>query len=231
DGFDRQPEIVRDILPAHRQRDGLPLVADLGQTLPPADEEGRDLLLRGAPTQQQHLLLRQHQFLRRERVDPNQEMRPLFNEMREYLSGEAAYRHGVDGVRREAVAIGRRGAEKVTRQRETDHLTSPIRQQLVQTRDARGQAVHRTRDLARREQRLIGSEMTVAGDPLELRKVGLIKRAADAERPDGTGRAAAETCTIRRDRSYHCPCPVERRIDALSPGLGPCASTRRYNSL
>jgi hypothetical protein len=114
-------------------------------------------------------------------------MRPQFNEMRERLSGEAAHRYGVDGVRREAVVIGRRRAEKVTRQRETDHLTPPIRQQLVQTRDARGQTMDRMRDLARREQRLAGSEMNVASDPLELRKVGLIERAADAERPHGTG--------------------------------------------
>jgi hypothetical protein len=76
------------------------------------------------------------------------------------------------------------------------------------------------RDLARREQRLAGSEMNVASDPLELREVGLIKRAADAERPHGTGRAAAETCPIRRDGSYHCRCPFKRWIDALSPGQG-----------
>src|SRR6185369_17684061 len=48
-GFDRQPQIVRDILPAHRQRDGLPLIADMSQTFSPADEEGRDLLLRSTP--------------------------------------------------------------------------------------------------------------------------------------------------------------------------------------
>src|SRR4051812_47435312 len=74
--------------------------------------------------------------------------------------------------------------------------------------------MHRTCDLARREQRLIRREVNVAGDPLKLRKVALIKRAADAERADGTGRAAAETCPIRRDGSYHCPCPFKRRIDA-----------------
>jgi hypothetical protein len=48
----------------------------------------------------------------------------------------------------------------------------------------------------RREQRLVGSEMNVAGDPLELGKVGLIKRAADAERANGAGRTTAETCPV-----------------------------------
>ena len=52
DGFDRQPQIIRDVLPAHRQRDGLPVVADLGQALPPAHEEGRNLFFRGSPAQQ-----------------------------------------------------------------------------------------------------------------------------------------------------------------------------------
>src|SRR3954465_8105454 len=80
--------------------------------------------------------------------------------------------------------------------------------------------MHRTCGLARREQRLIGRELDLAGDPLKLREVGLIKRAADAERAYRTGRAAAETCPIRRDGSYHCPYPFTRRIDALSPGHG-----------
>jgi hypothetical protein len=62
--------------------------------------------------------------------------------------------------------------------------------------------------------------MNVADDPLKLRKVALVKRAADAERADGAGRAAAETCSIRRDGSYHYPCPFKRRIDPLSPGHG-----------
>jgi hypothetical protein len=76
--------------------------------------------------------------------------------------------------------------------------------------------MHGICDLARREQRLIGRELNLAGDPLKFRKVGLIKRAADAERADGAGRAAAETCPIRRDGSYHCPYPFTRRIDAPS---------------
>src|SRR5207247_7889915 len=120
----------------------------------------------------------------------------------------------------EAVTIGRRRAEKVARQRETDHLTPPIRQQLVQSRNARGQIVDRMRELARREQRLIGSKMGVAGDPLEFRKVCLLKRAADAERADGAGRTAAETSPIWRNGSYHLPLPFKRRIDAPSPGPG-----------
>ena len=56
--------------------------------------------------------------------------------------------------------------------------------------------------------------MNVAGDPLELREVGLVKRAADAERPHSTGQAAAETCPIYwRYGSYHCRCPFKRPID------------------
>ena len=43
------------------------------------------------------------------------------------------------------------------------------------------------------EKRLVGRQMDVARDPLELREIGLIERAADAERADGAGRAAAET--------------------------------------
>jgi hypothetical protein len=56
--------------------------------------------------------------------------------------------------------------------------------------------VHGTRDLARREQRLIGSELNVACDSLELCEIGLVERAADAERSDGASRAATEICTI-----------------------------------
>src|SRR5690242_12791618 len=52
-GFDRQPEVIGDVLPAHRQCDGLPGVADLGQALAPTDEEGSDLLLRRTSPQQQ----------------------------------------------------------------------------------------------------------------------------------------------------------------------------------
>ena len=71
------------------------------------------------------------QFTRRELVDPNQKMRPPFDEMRERFFGEAAHCHGIDGVGREAVAVERRRAEKITRQREADHLTPAVRQQLV----------------------------------------------------------------------------------------------------
>ena len=73
--LDRQPEIVGNILPAHRQSDGLPFVADMGQSRPPADEKRRDLLFGRSPPEQKHLLLGQHQFTRREFVDPEQEMR------------------------------------------------------------------------------------------------------------------------------------------------------------
>jgi hypothetical protein len=72
------------------------------------------------------------------------------------------------------------------------------------------------RELARREQRFVGRQMKMAGDPLELGKIGLVEYAANAERADGTGRAAAETCPIRRNGSYHCRCPFERRMDAMS---------------
>ena len=92
-GFDRQSQIIRDILPAHGQCDGLPVVADMGQSLSPADEEGRDLLFRRAPAQQQHLLLGQHQFAGRKLVDADQKMRALFNELAERFPGEAAHRH------------------------------------------------------------------------------------------------------------------------------------------
>jgi hypothetical protein len=96
--FDRQPQIVRDVLPAHRQRDGLPLVADMGQARPPPDEKRRDLLFRRSPPQQKHLLLGQHQLARREFVDPQQEMRTVFNKLREGVRGEAAYRNSVDRI-------------------------------------------------------------------------------------------------------------------------------------
>ena len=189
-------------------------VADMGQSLPPADEEGRDLLFRRAPAQQQHLLLGQHEFAGRELVDPDQKMRPLLDEMRERFPGEAAHRHGINRIRRIAVAIGRRRAEKIARQRKADHLTPPVRQQLVQARHARGHIVDGTSDLACREERLIGGELNMAGDPLELHQIVLVERAADAQRADGTGRAAAEigAIWIRRDGSYHCHCPFERHI-------------------
>ena len=134
-----------------------------------------------------------------------------FDEMRECLPGEAAHRHGIDRIRRKAVAIGRRRAEKISRQRKADHLPPPVRQQLVQTHHARGQAVDGTSDLAGGEERLVGRQMNVASDPLELREIGLVERAADAQRADGTGRAAAEigAIGIRRDGSYHSlPLPV-----------------------
>ena len=75
----------------------------------------------------------------------------------------------------------------------------------------------RMRELTRREQRFIGIKMKMAGDPLELRKIGLVQCATDAQRADGAGRASAETCPIRRYGSYHYRCPFERRIDANSP--------------
>ena len=52
-----------------------------------------------------------------------------------------------------------------------------------------------TGGLARGEQRLVGRKLNVAGDPLEFGKVGLVERAADAERSNGTGRAATEIGT------------------------------------
>ena len=45
----------------------------------------------------------------------------------------------------------------------------------------------RMRELTRREQRLIGGKMKMARDPLELRKIVLVKYATDAERANGTG--------------------------------------------
>ena len=58
--------------------------------------------------------------------------------------------------------------------------------------------------------------MNVAANPLELRKVGLIKRAADAERPDGAGR--------RSGRSLPRLGEMVRIITAArsSAGLTPC---------
>jgi hypothetical protein len=74
--------------------------------------------------------------------------------------------------------------------------------------------MHGTNDLACREERLIGCELNMAADPLELHQIVLVERAADAQRPDGTGRAAAKigAIRIRRDGSYHCHCPFERHI-------------------
>jgi hypothetical protein len=59
----------------------------------------------------------------------------------------------------------------------------------------------------------------VAGNPFELDKVGLVKCAADAERPDVAGRATTEKGTIRiwSDGSYHCLLPIR-------PMIGHCIS-------
>ena len=60
----------------------------MGQPRPPADQEGRDLLFGRAPPQQKHLLLRQHQFLCREFVDPEQKVRTLLDKLREGIRGK-----------------------------------------------------------------------------------------------------------------------------------------------
>ena len=68
--------------------------------------------------------------------------------------------------------------------------------------------VHGTGDLARGEQGLVGRQMNVARHPLELRDVGVIERAADAQRPQCAGRAASETRAIGISKivPYHSRC-------------------------
>ena len=163
------------------------IVADMGQALPPADEERRDLLLRGSPAQQQHLFLGQHELAGRNLVDSNQKVRPLFNELRERFPGETAHRHGINRIRRIAVAIGRGRAEKIARQRKADDLTASVRQQFVQAHDARRYIVDRTSNLTCRKERLVGAELNMTADPFELHQIALVERAADAQRSNRTG--------------------------------------------
>ena len=124
-------------------------------------------------------------------------MRSLPDEMRKGVRREAAHRNSFDRIRREAVTIRRHRAEKISRQRKADHLPPPIWQQLIQTRNTRGDVVNGSGRLSRGEKRLIVRQMNVAGDPLELDKVGLFKGAADAERSGGAGRATAEKGKIK----------------------------------
>ena len=65
DGLDREAEEVADVLPGHRQgyRDGRR--RQPRPALAQADQEGRDLLLRGAAAENHHLLLRERQFVAR----------------------------------------------------------------------------------------------------------------------------------------------------------------------
>jgi hypothetical protein len=78
--------------------------------------------------------------------------------------------------------------------------------------DAIGESIATMSQVSRGEKRLILRQMSVAGEPFEPAKVGLIEGAAAAERSDGTGRAAAEEGTIQiwRDGSYHCLCSFGR---------------------
>ena len=166
------------------------LESDLGNNA--ENQKCRDLFFGCTPPEQKHLLLCQRQFARREFVDPEQEMRSMFDKLCEGVRGETAHRHGVDSVCRKAVTIRRHRPEKISGQCKPDHLPSPIGQQLVQARHTRGHVVDGSGGLADGEESLIGSQMDVAGDPFEFGKIGLVERAADAERADGAGRAAAE---------------------------------------
>jgi len=65
-------------------------------------------------------------------------------------------------------------------ERKADHLSPPVGQELVQSCNTRGLVVNGTRELPRDEERLIGRQMDLAGDPF-------VERAADAERSDGAG--------------------------------------------
>src|SRR5690349_19979648 len=109
------------------------------------------------------------------------------------VHGETTHRNTLARVRRIAVANRRHSTEKIARQCKSDHLPPPVGQQLVQTRNTRRQIVDGSRDLAGRKERLIRIQLDLAADPLELDNIRLVERTADAERPDGAGRTAADT--------------------------------------
>jgi hypothetical protein len=205
--FDGQPEIVGDVLPAHRQRDGLAGIADLREALAPGDKKGRDLLFGRAAAEQQHLLLRLRQFARGEFVHAHQQLRPRADELRKHLGRKAARRHRVDGVDRERVALADRKPEKIPRQGKADDLPPPVGQKLVKARDTGDDVMNRLRLLAGGEQRLVRGEVNMPAHPLEFEQISLIEHAADRQGAAGAGQAAAETGPhyVAKVIAYHEP--------------------------
>src|SRR4051812_4336743 len=63
--FEREPEIIGNVLPRHRKGDGYEAPAQSSPALAQANQKGRYAFLRRAAAEQQHVVLREAQLVRR----------------------------------------------------------------------------------------------------------------------------------------------------------------------
>ena len=72
DGLNRQPEMIRDILPRHRQSQTGRRMTETAQPVPHHDEERCDTLFGRLSPEQHHLVLREAEFVAGKFVEPPQ---------------------------------------------------------------------------------------------------------------------------------------------------------------
>ncbi len=228
-GLDGEAEIVGDILPAHRQRDRHRGCADPGIARLQVQQKGGYLLFRGFASQQQHLVLRQAEFMAGEFVQPAQQMRLAIDIGEKRRPREPADPNLRHGFCRDAVSVHQRQTEEIAGQGKADDLATSVRQRFVQPHHSFGDVEHAVRQRALIEQHGLGREIPDVAQPVEFVQFRRLQRAADAEQPHLAVVAIIATAPVFAIARRRSGAGFSQWLDE-GHGVSPLDSVTQYNT-
>ena len=156
-------------------------------------QEGCHSFASGLPAKQQHLLLRRHEFVRRQLQQPLFHRRKIIQQGAQFWPGKPAILHGLDRLGAERVGVGYREAEEMPDPGETGDLPPSVGQQLVKFGGAAGDVEERAGGFAFGDETAAGRGGVRGRCRTETSQFGIRDRIADAL----CTRTAARACVNR----------------------------------
>ena len=195
-GFDRKAEIIGEIDARHRQHERDRQRRAREHPVAPSEQEGGDALDRGLAAKQQHLLLRQSQFVPGGIEQAPFECGEMAEHRGQFRPVEPAEPYLLQRLRRDGIGLLRGQPQEIAWSHEAGDLSPAVRQRLEQFHHALVDIEEMPRRLAFLDENLARSDALLTGDTGEKMHILVRQHIAEADTPRIAGGA-----DFRRDAS------------------------------